>query len=126
MIKSLYDDSFHEWKRIPLHLINTTILPPFKFQPSLVVSFQLDQFPNFYQNIFQLWETFCRSVSKVPSIVSSKFLWSNRNIRVDNRPIFFKHFSEKEVSLVSHIMKKNFEKKFWNDLKNESKLEQQL
>ena len=33
-IKRLYDDSFREWKLIPLHLINTTITPAFKFHPT--------------------------------------------------------------------------------------------
>ena len=52
-IKRFYDDSFHERKLIPLHLINTTITRAFKFHPSLPLSLQLDQFPKFYQNIFQ-------------------------------------------------------------------------
>ena len=47
-IKRLYDDSFHEWKMIPLHLISTTITPAFKFYSNIGLSFQLDQFPNFY------------------------------------------------------------------------------
>ena len=38
-IKRLYGDSFYEWKLIPLHLINTTITPAFKFHPSLTLSF---------------------------------------------------------------------------------------
>ena len=37
-IKRLYDDSFHEWKLICLHLINTTITPALKFHPSLALS----------------------------------------------------------------------------------------
>ena len=40
--------------------------------------------------------------------------------------ISFKHFSEKGVNFVSYIMKENGEIKFWNDLKNDFKLEQQL
>ena len=93
-IKQLYDNSFHEWKLIPFHLINTTITPAFKFHPSLVWSFQLDKFPIFYQNIFQFWSTCFCSLSTVPSTTLYKFLWFNRNIKADNRPIFFKHFSE--------------------------------
>ena len=60
------------------------------------------------------------------SIILYKFLCFNRNIKVDNQPIFFKHFSEKGVNLVSHIMKENGEIRSWNDLKTEFKLEQQL
>ena len=109
LIKRLYDDSFHEWKLIPLHLINTTITPAFKFHPSLALSFQLDEFPKFYQNIFQFWSTCFRSASIVPSITLFELLWFNRNIKVDNRPVLFKHFSEKGVNFVSCIMKENGE-----------------
>ena len=62
----------------------------------------------------------------MPPIILSEFLWLNRNIKVDNRPICFKHFSEKEVNFVSHIVKENGKIKSWNDLKNEFKIEQRL
>ena len=96
-IKRLYDDSFHEWKLIPFHLINTTITPAFKFHPSLALSFQLDQFPKFYQNIFQFWSTYCCSAFAVPSIVLSEFLWFNRNICVDNGQILSSTSLKKEL-----------------------------
>ena len=92
-IKRLYDGSFRECKLIPLHLINTNITAAFKFGPSLALSFQLDEFPKFYQNIFQFRSTCSYSVSTVPYIILSEFVWFNRSIKVDNRPIFFKHFS---------------------------------
>ena len=122
LVKRVNGNSFHAWKLIPLHLINTTIIPLFKFHPSpsfqAYPSFQLDRFPKFYQNIFQYWSTCFRFASTVPSIILSEYLWFNRNIKVDNRPIFFKHFSQKGVHFVSHIMEKNCEIKSWNDLKN--------
>ena len=34
-MKRPYDDSFHKWKLVPLHLINTTITHAFKLHPSL-------------------------------------------------------------------------------------------
>ena len=103
-MKTLHDDSFHEWKLIPLHLIHTTVTPAFKFHPSLALSFQLDQFSKFYPNIFQFWSTCFCSASTDPLIILSEFLWFNGNITVDNRSIFFKRFSEKVVNFVSHIM----------------------
>ena len=81
-IKRLYDNSFHEQKLVPLHLINRTTTPTFKFHPSLALSFQLDKSPKFYQNIFQFRNTCFRSASTVPSIILSKILWFNRNIKV--------------------------------------------
>ena len=96
-IKRLYYDSFREWKLIPLHLINTTITPAFKFHPSLALSLQLNEFPKFYQNIFQFWSTCFRSISTDPPIILSEFLLFNRNIKVDNRPIFSSIFLKKEL-----------------------------
>ena len=52
LIKQLYDENFHEGKLIPLHLINTIIIPTFKLHPSLALSFQLDKFPKFYEDLF--------------------------------------------------------------------------
>ena len=55
-VKRLYEDNFHEWKLIPLHLANAAITPAFKFHlalPSLALGFQLDEFLKFYQNILQ-------------------------------------------------------------------------
>ena len=59
-------------------------------------------------------------------VTFQKLLWFNWKIKVDNRPIFFKYFSEKGVNLVSHIIKENGEIKSWDEWKNEFKLEQRL
>ena len=91
-IKWLYDNRSYEWKLIPLHLINATITPTFKFHPNLALSFQLDKFSKFFQNLFQFWSTCFCSFFTVPSIILSEFLWFNRNIMVNNQPIFFKNF----------------------------------
>ena len=64
-------------------------------------------FDSLGQNIFNLLEhsfTFF-FYSSLHNII--QFLWFNRDIEVDNRPIFFKHFSNKEFlikNFVSHIM----------------------
>ena len=80
-IKWLYDNSFLEWKLIPFHLINATITPALKFHSSLALSFQLDQFFKFYENIFQFSSTCFPSAATVPSIKLSNFLWFNRILR---------------------------------------------
>ena len=80
-IKWLYDNSFLEWKLIPVHLINANITPAFKFHSSLAWSFQLDQFFKFYKNIFKFWSTCFPSAVTVPSMKLSKFLWFNRKLR---------------------------------------------
>ena len=50
----------------------------------------------------------------------------NRNIKVDNRSIFFKHSYEKGVNFGYYIIQENCAIKSWNELKNELKLEQRV
>ena len=54
------------------------------------------------------------------AILKIEFLWFNNNIKVDNWPIFFKHFSEKRVNFVSHIMKENGKIKSLNEVRTTS------
>ena len=48
--KKLYDDCFHEWKIIPLHLLNKCFGPSFKFDSNLhFESKLLKHFASFYK-----------------------------------------------------------------------------
>ena len=96
-IKQLYEDTFHEWKLIPLHLINITITPAFTFHLSLAFSFQLHQFPKFHQNIFQFWSTCFHAAYIFLFIILSEFLWFNRNIKLANGPRFSSAFLKREL-----------------------------
>ena len=50
-IKKLYDESFHEWKIIPLTLIKNTFGECFIFRSNLDFNVFLNSFPEFYVNI---------------------------------------------------------------------------
>ena len=53
-VKKLYDENFHEWKIIPLHLIRITFGQNFKFHSNLSYDTKLlTSFPVFYKNIFR-------------------------------------------------------------------------
>ena len=53
-VKKLYDENFHEWKIIPLHLIRITLGQNFKFHSNLSYDTKLlTSFPVFYKNIFR-------------------------------------------------------------------------
>ena len=54
-VKKLYDENFHEWKVIPLHLIRITFGQNFKFHSNLYDTKLLTSFPVFYKNIFRYW-----------------------------------------------------------------------
>ena len=51
-VKKLHDDCFHEWKIIPLHLLNKYFGPSFKLHSNLhFESKLLKDFPSFYKHI---------------------------------------------------------------------------
>ena len=56
-VKKLYGDCFHEWKMIPLHLLNKYFGPSFKFHSNLhFESKLLRHFPSFYKQILMNWK----------------------------------------------------------------------
>ena len=77
-IKKLYDDSFHEWKIIPLHLISRTFGKSFIFHSNLSFKKKLiKSFPSFYKEILLKGKTFFSKTPKTPSSVLPQFLWYN-------------------------------------------------
>ena len=57
-IKKLYDDTFHEWKLTPLHLITKTFGKSFIFHSNLSFKKKLiKSFPSFYKEILLKWKT---------------------------------------------------------------------
>ena len=63
-IKRLYDNSLHEWKIIPLHLISRTFGKSFIFHSNLSFKKKLIKlFSSFYKEILLNWKTF---FSKLP------------------------------------------------------------
>ena len=51
-VKKLYDDCFHEWKIIPLHLLIKCVVPSFKFHSNLNFENKiLNDFPSFYNQM---------------------------------------------------------------------------
>ena len=52
-VRRLYDDSFHEWKVIPLKLIKKSFGSHFKFHSNLLFNIScINDFPSFYLDIF--------------------------------------------------------------------------
>ena len=51
--RKLYDNSFHEWKSIPLKLMETSSGSHIKFDPNLLFNISCTgDFASFYQDIF--------------------------------------------------------------------------
>ena len=125
-IKRTYDSNFHvcfHVSTIPKYLISKTFGSMFKFHPNL--NFKKDllkQFPVFYRSIFNNWKTQF-STREIPSCILSDFFWFNRHIKIDNEPVFFKHFSEQGISFVYQLFHKNGIAKKWEILQTEYKFD---
>ena len=58
-VRRLYDDSFHEWKVIPLKLIKKSFGSHFKFHSNLLFNIScINDFPFFYLDFFCNWKKY--------------------------------------------------------------------
>ena len=119
-IKRLYDDSFHEWKIIPLHLINRTFSKSFIFQSNLSLKKKLiKSFPSFYKEILLNWKTFFSKTPETRSSILSQFLWYNIYIQIDEGDVHLSKFSRNNLSFVFQLFNTNGSIKTWYFLKQE-------
>ena len=119
-IKRLYDDSFHERKIIPLHLINKTFGKSFIFHSNLSFKKKLiKSFPSFYKEILLNRKTFFSKTPETPSSILSQFLWYNIYIQIDERHVHLSRFSQNSLNFVSQLFDTNGTIKAWHLLKQE-------
>ena len=75
-VKKLYDENFHEWKVIPLHLFCITFGQNFKFHSNLSYDTKwLTIFPVFYKNTFRYWSQHFTFSLELPSCILSTFFY---------------------------------------------------
>ena len=123
-VKKLYDDCFHEWKIIPLHLLNKCFGPSFKFHSNLhFESKLLKQFPSFYKQILMNWKKYFIASPITPSRVLSQFIWYNSYIKIDSKAVYLKSFSTKNINFVTQLFHTDGSVKNWNILKTEYALQ---
>ena len=122
-IRRLYDNSFHEWKLIPLYVIKKSFGTAFKFHSNLLFkSNKITFFPSFYRQIILNWKNRLTMITEVPSCILSHYLWYNRSIQVDNSSVYFLKFSEKNINYVSQLFSDNGSIKQWHEFKREHNL----
>ena len=101
-IRRLYDNSFHEWKLIPLFLIKNSFGSSFKFHSNLFFKRnKIKFFPSFYKEIFLYWKKYLTRKPEIPSCILSQYLWYNENIQVDKNSIYLIRFSEKNIMFLN-------------------------
>ena len=125
-IKKLYDESFHEWKIIPLILIRNTFGECFIFNPNLDFNVPLNLFPEFYISILQTWKNAFAFLSLTPSCLRSQFLWFNKDIKINNKKLHFQDFSKENINFVEHLCKLSGVFKSWSEIKSEYNLEEKM
>ena len=119
-IKRLYDDSFHEWKIIPFHLISRTFGKLFIFHSNLSFKKKLiKSFPSFYKEIFLNWKTFFSKTPETPSSILSQVLWYNIYIQIDEGDVYLSRFSQNNLNVISQLFNTNCLIKAWHLLKQE-------
>ena len=126
-MRRICDNSFHEWKVIPLKLIKKSFGSHFKFHSNLLFNiFCINDFPSFYLDIFCNWKKYFSTNPETPSCILSQYLWFNKFIIVDNFYVNFTNFSNKNINFVSDLVNENCNFKSWETLKNEYHLDNKL
>ena len=98
-IRRLNDYSFHEWKLIPLYLIEKSFGTLFKCYSNLLFkSNKIKFFLSCYRQIILNWKKGLAMITEVPSCILSQYLWYNRSIQVDNSYVYFLKFSKKYIN----------------------------
>ena len=87
------EDDFHDWKVIPLFLTGKHLGKNFNFHNNIDLSNKiLSKCLSFYQNIFIKWINNYTAKATLLSMILSKFIWFNSNIKVDSKPVHFSFF----------------------------------
>ena len=120
-VKKLYDDCFHEWKIIPLHLLKKYFGTSLKFYSNL--HFESKHFPSFYKEILMNWKKYFIASPITPSGVLIQCIWYNSYIKIDSKAVYLKSFSTKNINFVTQLFNTDGSVKNWNILKTEYALQ---
>ena len=89
-IKRLFDEHFHDWKILLLHIIHKSLEKKVVFHSNLKVNKKLTKnFPKYRRETINTWGRKFSCKTLVPSAILSQFLWFNSQIQIDNKSFFF-------------------------------------
>ena len=119
-IKRLFDKNFHDWKIVPLFIIEKYLGKYFKFHSNLQIRRNLIcKFPTYYQNVINNWSKNLSNEANVPSTILSQFLWFNRQIQIGGATIYFSDFSNKYINFVRDLFHLEGGLKRWEFIQEE-------
>ena len=106
---------------IPLRYIHKAFGKNFKFNSNLhIPSDLICTFPAFYQDIS--WCNYYSSPPTLPSTISSLYLWFNTFIKIENRVVYYKEFSDNQINYVCDFFDRNGNLKSWVNFVHEYKI----
>ena len=109
-----------EWKLIPLKYIQKAFDNDFKFHSNLhVPSCLFCNFPSFYKNKLNFWSNSYSFPPTVPSGISPQYLWFNTFIKIENKVVYYKDFSNNQINYVSNFFDRNRRLKSWLNIMQE-------
>jgi len=122
-IKRLFDNSFHQWKIIPLTLMDKYIGKNLKFHSNMCFdTLSLHMFPKYYKEMFIRWTKFLSSPVTLPSTVVSQCIWFNKDIQVDGKSIYYPSFARKNLDFLGQFLDENGKIISWDTLKHKYNL----
>ena len=72
------------------------------------------------------WSINFSSVAEIPSCLLSNFLWYNRKILIDKKPIYFYKLSKNNINFVHQLFLPTGKLKYWSDIETEFNLSKSL
>ena len=117
-VKRLYDDKFHEWKLIPLHLIKSTFGINFKFHSNLDFGdSKIFTSPSFYKQLFLNWPKYLSFSVNIPSSVLSQPILHDKNIKISSKPIYLEEFVKQNFIFLYDLFNTKNEFKTCDEIK---------
>ena len=82
--------------------MNNALGKNFKFHSNLIIlnNKTINFLHSCYKEIIDYWCKYYSCTPKVPSLVSSQFLWYNSYINIDDKVVFYKDFADKKITML--------------------------
>ena len=74
-----------------------------------ISSLQINNLPSFYREILTFWQN-AKVAFENPTSPQDEIIWNNKNIRINEKPLFFKRWFDKGIIFVKDLL--NADKKF--------------
>ena len=107
-VNRMTSSSNAKWKAFPKYFYkccNLNVL----FNSNIDITKQNKDIPNFYKSVYTSWSIVHSTAPKTVIGVQTQCLWNNRYITVENKPIFWKHWSNSGINRVADLLDCNGE-----------------